>query len=162
MHDQGPCDGHALLLAPRQHAWTMVESIAEPDALEQPPGARPPLYRRYARDPKRHLGVLERAELGQQVVQLEDEPHVTVAERHERCVGQPRHVAVGDADRSRVRTVEPPEQVQQGALAHARGAHDRDHVAGLDLEIEPAQDVNRLRAHLVALDQGRDRDERHR
>ena len=90
LHDERPRHRHPLLLTTRQHARPMVEPLAEPHALEETPRPRPPLGSGHARDPERHLGVLERAELGQQVVKLEDEPDVTIAERHEPRIRQTR------------------------------------------------------------------------
>ena len=46
----------------------------------------------HPRDARGHLGVLERRELGQQVVELEHEPDRAVAERHPLGVAQRRHV----------------------------------------------------------------------
>ena len=86
-HDEGARHGHPLLFAARQHAGTVRQPLAETDAAQQflRPGAR--LGQRHAGNPHRHLGVLQRAELRQQVMKLEDEPDVPVPKRH--------HVGVG-------------------------------------------------------------------
>ena len=64
--------------------------------------ARPPAT---PRDAQRHLGVLERGELRQQVMELEDEADVAVAERHELRVGHDRAASrVADPDRCRRRS----------------------------------------------------------
>ena len=57
--------------------------------------------------------------------------------------------------------IEAAEQMQQRALADAAGADDGDHLAGVDRQIEIAQDVDVLRADAVALVQRGDFDEGH-
>ncbi len=66
------------------------QPLAQADPPQQLLGPRARLGRRQPGDPHRHLGVLERAELGQQVVELEHEADVPVPERHQRVVGQRR------------------------------------------------------------------------
>ena len=61
--------------------------------------------------------------------------------------GRPRTVTV-----PRARRVEPAEQVQQRRLARARAPHDRDALAGVDLEVDAEQHRHRLRP-LVGLRQ---------
>ena len=117
----------------------MGQALAQADPLEQARGPAGPLGRPDPRDAHRHLGVLERAELGQQVVELEDEADVAVAKRHELRVGQIPQRAVGDPDAAGVDRVEPAQHVQQRALADARGADDGDHLALLDRDVEVAQ-----------------------
>ena len=53
-----------------------------------------------------------------------------------------RQVLAVEPDRARGREVERAEHVQERRLADARGADDRDHLAGLELEVEPAQHLD--------------------
>ena len=87
------------------------------------------LGRGHAPDRERHRDVLQRGELRQQVVELVDEAERAVA--HARRVPSPsaRRSRALDADLARRRRVEPAQQVQQRALAGARGADDRDALA---------------------------------
>ena len=98
-------DGDALLLAARQHAGPVREPLAEPDAARAAPRrAGAPRAIGTPRDAHRHLGVLERGELGQQVVELEDEPDVPVAERDDaRRRASSSSSCVVDRDRCRDR-----------------------------------------------------------
>jgi hypothetical protein len=48
-------------------------------------------------------------------------------------------------------TIERAEDVQQRALPHARRADDRDHLAGLDLQMQIAQHGQRSSADRIAL-----------
>ncbi len=138
-HDQRPGNRHALLLAARQHPGAMRQPLAEPDAPEQllRPAAR--VGQRDAGDAHRHLGVLERAELGQQVVELKHEPDVPVPERDDGWTRQRRQVRVADHDRACVRAIQPAEHVQERALADSRRADNRHHLAGLDHQVEIAK-----------------------
>ena len=58
-HHQRPRDRDALLFAARQHARPVLQPPGQPDALEEPRRALPALAVRPARDPQRHLGVLD-------------------------------------------------------------------------------------------------------
>ena len=90
------------------------------------------LGRRPPRDPQRHPGVLERRELRQQMMELEHEADVPVAERRQLVGRHAREVGVADRARAGVERVEPAEHVQQRALADAGRADDRDHLAPFD------------------------------
>ena len=134
----------------------MREPLPQPDAIQQRLGAPLAFLGGTPGNAHRHAGVLERGEFGEQVVELEHEADVTVAEGDERVARHRAEVRVADANRSAVDRVEPAEDVQQRALADARGADDRHHLARLDEEIEAAQHRQRRRPHGVALvDAGR-------
>ena len=79
-HDQRARDGNPLLLPAREHPGPVREPFTEPDAAQQLFGARAGLGHRDARNPHRHLGVLERGELRQEMVKLEDEPDAVIPE----------------------------------------------------------------------------------
>ena len=97
----------------------MLETLGQPDATEQLCCARPRIFQRTTSDAHRHLDVLRRIELRQQVVKLEDEPDVAVAELHERVVAQRPQVGIGDANLPRICAIESTEKVKQRALPHA-------------------------------------------
>ena len=160
-HHERAGDRDALLLAARQHARPVLEALGEADALEQARGALAALGGRLARDAQRHLGVLDRAELRQQVVELEHEPHVLVAERDHRLVREAAELDLVDADRARVGRVEPAQDVQQRALADARRSDDGHHLAALEREIEILEHGQARAADGVALREAGDVDERH-
>ena len=77
-------------------------------------------------------------------MKLEHEADVAVAKRDARFVVHRRDLVLADADLAAVDRVEAAEHVQQRALPHARRAHDRDHLALLDGQIEIAQHVQAL------------------
>ena len=130
LHDQRTRDCHALLFTAGEHAGPMGQPLTESDARAAVPrpGRGTPAASA-ARDAHRHLDVLERGELRQQMVKLEDEPDVSVPERHDLGIGQRgQHRAVDD-DGPLLGAIEPAEDVQQRALAGARCADDGEHLA---------------------------------
>ena len=123
---------HPLLLAAGQLARPVREPLAEADpAPGSPPPARRSVRARQPQDQPRHHRVLERGELRQEVVELEDEADLAVAE-----LGQPRRRSStvtstpSNGDRPRRGRVERAEDLQERRLADARGADHRDHLAG--------------------------------
>ena len=139
----------------------MAQPLDETDTRQKRrrPCAR--LRYRLARDAHGHLDVLERREFRQQVVKLEDETDVAVAELDARGIAHRRQLVVPDADRPAVHRIQAAERMQQRALPHPRRADDREHRARFHRETQIAQHVNPLRAHLVELVQRLDCDERH-
>ena len=73
-------NGHPLALAAGELAGPMREPMAEPDLLEHRGGAAAYFLLRRAPDGERHRDVLERRELGQQMVELVDEAERLVAQ----------------------------------------------------------------------------------
>ena len=140
----------------------MRQPLAQAHAAQERLGARTRLVERQSGDAHRHLGVLDRRELGQQVVELEDEPDPVVAQRHQLGVGHRRELGVADGDRSAIGAVEPAEDVEQGAFPHARRADNRHHFARLDLQIEILQHGQPMAADRVALDDAARVEKRHR
>jgi len=86
----------------------MVGAGAEADFLEEGPGPGPRLLLRAACDEQRHRHVLERGELRQEVVELEDEAEGAVAELAAPCLAEGEHVLAGDGEGAAVRAVEVP------------------------------------------------------
>ena len=101
-----------------------------PDAAPASPARLARRVHRFAPDAQRHRHVVERAELRQQVVELVDEAEVLVAPapllRPRPCVAKSRPIS---STRPAVGCVEAAQQVQQRALARARGADDRQRLA---------------------------------
>ncbi len=95
-------------------------------------------------------------------MELEHEADVPVAEGHERRVVGAGHVDVAHANRAGVGAIEAAEHVQERALAHARRAHDRHHLAEADGDLEIAQHVEPVAgAGVVLLHAARDEERRH-
>src|SRR3972149_11715816 len=95
---------------------------------------------------ERQLDVARRAQDREEVIELEDESHMPRSPGGEPSFRQSIDTLTIDGDLSLVRAVEPSDQIQERALARARGAHERQEVPFRNLQIEPFQDVDLLRS----------------
>ena len=132
---------HPLLLAARQRPGPMRDARQQSHAREQFLGARMAFRRRPPGDTQRHLDVFERGELRQQVMELVDEAEVHVPPAALLGRAHLREVAAFQRDAPGGGPVEPAQQVQQRALARARGADDRDEFALSDFKIDAPKHV---------------------
>ena len=106
---------------------------------------------RHTGDAQRHLHVLPRGELRQQVVELEHEADVLVPEGHASCVVHGGQLHVAHLHQAAIGGVEAAEHVQQGALPHPRGADNGHHLATCHLDRQITDDMERVPGHLVGL-----------
>src|SRR5512140_2475136 len=67
---------------------------------------------------------------------LEDEPDAMGTQRGERPIIKAVHVETLDSGNTGRRSVQRPDQVQQGGLARPTRAHDGDELAGSDREAD--------------------------
>ena len=162
--DLGPAgqragDGRALHLAPGELGRQMGETVPEPDPVQQllpfllQPAPFSPVRPEAVADQLRHEHVFKRRQLGQQVIELEDEPERAVAQLVALAFGQVVDPLAVEQHLARFGRVEQAQQVQERALARAAGPHDRDHLAALDLQIDPAQNGDLVLALVIALEQ---------
>src|SRR5437773_2088761 len=112
---------------------------------------RPPGRERLAGDQARQHDVLERGEVAEQVVELEDEADFAVAEDGQFALRAREHVHAVEEDPAPGRLVERPQEVEERRLADPGLADDGDPLARLDLQVEPGQDLHDGRAVQVAL-----------
>ena len=117
----------------------MVEPVAEAEVGEE--RSRPGLgaLPRLAPDAEGERGVLHRGEFREQPVVLEDEAHAAVAEGGGGALGKRRRVFPGEVERTGLRPVEEAEHLEERGLAHAAPAHDRHHLPGGGVEVEPPE-----------------------
>src|SRR5688500_19271526 len=106
----------------------MGHSSGESDTLEELGGAFRRRRGRPPSDAQRHHDVLERAELAQEMMELEHEADLLVAEPRELFVAQAGEVHAADGDEAAGRTIERAEDVQQRALPGAARADDGHHL----------------------------------
>ena len=130
--DQSSGDRDPLLLAAGEFIGAMMDALAQSDPLEQVTRGRLRLSNRRSRHPggKRHI--LERAQLRQQVVSLKYKTNTGVAQLAQRLIGEMPQVLALEIDVARVGQIEPPEQVEQGALPCSRRAAQSEKLARLD------------------------------
>src|SRR5262249_37294707 len=138
--------GGPLHLAAGKLPRLVLEAMAQADAVEQLGGAVPqlaaaaqPAEDRVA-DHLRHQHVLQRVELRQQMIELEDVTERLIAEQIALVGGQVIDATAIEIDSPLVWPIQRAEQVQERALAGAGGADDAEKFAACQLEIEPAQD----------------------
>src|SRR5262249_36898090 len=87
-----------------------------------------------------HEDVFQGGQLGEEVVELEDEAEGAVAEVVAAAGGDVVDAFAVQQDAAVVGVVEGAEQVQEGALAGAGGADDAEELAGPDGEVEAGED----------------------
>ena len=147
--DEGARNGHALHLTAGHLVGLVVETFAEADS---PEGA----YGTFAAFGRLDLGIVHEGQLdildgcglGQEVIVLEDEANLAVAELGTLVLA---HLAYGHtveevfAGRG---SVETSELVEQGGFAGTRGALNGDELAFINLEGHPAEGVDNLVADL--------------
>jgi len=129
----------------------VLRAVAEGDLVEGREGLLLPLRAGDAGIEEGQLDVAEERGLGEQVEGLEDEADLLVPDRGELEAGELRDVLPFQAVGAVGRCVEAAEDVHEGGLARAGGAYDRDHLALLDLEVDPTQRLHGELARVVGL-----------
>ena len=124
----------------------MVEALAEADRVEQSLGTGAPCAASDAGERERDLDVLSRGQHLQEVEGLEDETECVQSQRGAALEAERLGGAAAHADFALGRRVDQAEQMQQRRFAAAARSGDGDEVALLDLDIDAAQGVDRLRA----------------
>ncbi len=153
-------DRHALTLAARERSRQHVGLLGNAHLLEQLQGARAALAPRHAGVEHRQLDVAHDGGLGQQVVLLEDEADLLVANRRQLGAGQPLDLRAVEREGAGGRAVEAAEDRHQRALARARGPDQGHELAAGDVEVDAAQGVHRGAVGAVDLGQAAGLDNR--
>ena len=132
--DERPGQGQPLLLASGKLARTMMPARFQ-SYFAQPAGRF--LFRSGERLPARQQGhgyVLQRSELGQQVVKLPDVSDFAVTKLGGIIFRKRIHLRVCAVYGTGGRTIKSRQDVQQSTLSRTRLPHDRQHRAFVDLE----------------------------
>src|SRR5882672_4323577 len=138
--DDGPRDGHALLLPARELAGVMVHPVGQADDRERRAHVLVALPARQFREQEGELDVLEAGEDRDQVVELEDEPDRVGPPPRQVGLAHRRDVAAVDAETPLRRHVDSGDQVEQGRLPRAGGPHQGDELPLVVLEVDVLQD----------------------
>ncbi|MCK7518223.1 MAG: hypothetical protein MZV64_11125 [Ignavibacteriales bacterium] len=131
--DDGPGDGHALLLAVGQAAGELPHLLVEVDLLERGEDAPADLLAPDAHDLERHGDVLEDRPVEHQAEVLEDDAH-RAPQGVDAVVGDLEDVDAVDQDLALGRQGLPEDRLEQGRLARAARPGDEVEVAVVDLE----------------------------
>ena len=110
---QSAGNGHALLLAARQFGGTVVETLAEAEALQQFAGAAPGGGFVGAGDQLRHHHILEGGEFRQQMMELIDKADADATDAGARGIIKLGAVLSGDENFARARRFEQACNMQQ-------------------------------------------------
>ena len=140
VHGQGAGDGHALLLAAGERARHGVGLLGETHAREQALGGGGGLL--LAHELELHRGihdVLAHAVVREEVELLEDHAHV-LANLVDVCLGARDGLAV-DEDLAGGGLLEAVDAAQERGLAGAGRSDHADDLAGVDVDVDAAQDV---------------------
>jgi hypothetical protein len=132
--DEGPRHGDALTFTARQLGGPVVQPPRQSDALEQMPGAGLDLGSIVMTYYRGDEDVFQHGTLRQQMMVLENETDVPVAEIGQEPLGQGERVGAFEPHRAGGRAIERPKQVEQRALAGAGRTHDGHGVAALDFQ----------------------------
>ena len=146
MIDQGPGDGHALLLAARHLRRLVIAPFGKPNQFQQTLGALPRLRgARVARGVGQgHEHVLGGRRPRQQIEVLENESQFRRPHQGPLIGRQIAHFLAVEPVAAGTRPVEAAENVHERCLAGARHAHQRHHLAAGDAQGNAAEnrDVN--------------------
>ena len=110
--DEGTGDSHALLLAAREFGGLMVGTVGKAEEVKQLTSSRAGIAHVVSGDEGRHHDVLLGSELGQQLVKLEDEADVGIAEGGQRFLAQTADVGAVDNDGACIGAVKGADDLQ--------------------------------------------------
>ena len=132
--DQRAGDRGALHFAAGDLLRVVRQPMRDADALGERPRAAFRLLVLHAREQAGQRDVVADRQRRQQVEELEDEADLLAAHPRQLVVAHRRQIAIVERQRAARRAIHRAAQVQQRRLAAARRPHQRDEVAGLDLE----------------------------
>src|SRR5260370_5235373 len=157
--DDGAGNGDALFLSTGELARVVVHAIREADDAKRGFDMLAAIGFRELGEQKRELDVLESGEDRNKVVHLKDEADVARTPLRELVAGHVSNLVAGNGNAAVRGDVEAAEQIEQGGLAGAAGAHEGDEIAFVDVEIEALQDLDFFAAAAIGFVQTADLDE---
>src|SRR5262245_44936923 len=143
-------DSDALLLAAGELRRVVVHAVRHADALERVQRRLAALFAVHAFTVgERQLDVLQHRQVADQVEGLEDEADALVPDLRARGASERRDVLAVEQVLALGRRIEEAEQREQGRLAAARRAGDREELAFRDVEVNT---VERVRLEVVGVE----------
>ena len=121
----------------------MVVAVREVEVVEQFLGTFLSLLLVLASDEGRDADVFQRCELGQELMELEDEAKVLVAELGDVLVFQAGYIDAIDNDGTCIGRVEGTHNLEEGGLSGSRRTNDADHFALVDVEVNAFEHLER-------------------
>ncbi|MCY1444794.1 hypothetical protein D9M71_612800 [compost metagenome] len=138
---QGAGDGGALLLAAGQFGGVMLHARAQAHLAQRTFDALLALAGRHAAVAQRHVDVVEQVQVGDQVEALEDETDLLVAQAAAGVVAQLAHVLPIEHVGAAGEGFQQAGDIEEGGLARAGRAADRDVVALAHMQVQRTQRV---------------------
>src|SRR5699024_6585276 len=129
--------GDALLLAPGELRRVVLETVAQPDGVDDV--VEPALLRLPAGDGERQQDVLPGGQRRDEVEGLEDEADPGPSQSGQLFLLQPGDVDAADAYPALADRVQPGEAVHERGLPGARGPHDGGELTGADLQVDAVE-----------------------
>ena len=119
----------------------MAGAVRESHKLQQVEGALFGGFLRRACNVGGYHNILQSRELRQQLVELEDEADVAIAEVGQLLLGEGGYVDRIDVHRTAVGAVQRADDLQQGGLASSTWADDADYLATIYVEVNAFQNL---------------------
>ncbi len=148
---EGTGDGDALALAAGEFGWEVGGAVGEADFLEEVLGAGDVVGGDFGGGEFGEEDILQRRELGEEVVVLENEADVLGAEFCEGGGIEGEGIRFVESESAGRWCVEGAEDVEQGGFAGAAGAEDGEGIAGIESESDAADDDQGFRGGWILL-----------
>jgi hypothetical protein len=149
--DEGAGDGDALALAAGEFVGLMVHALAEVDGFEDELGAGDAFGGGGSVVDEGELNVMQSGGAGEQVEGLEDETDLLVADAGELVVVELGDVVAVEPVAALGGAVEAADEVHERGFAGAGGTHDGDVLVVADADVDAAEGIDDLVAHLIGL-----------
>ena len=144
--DQGPGDGHPLLLAAGELARVVVLAVAQVHQFQDQVHVLLSLPPGQPGEQQGQFHVFKGREHRDELIKLEDEAHVGGPPIRQLGLGEGREVDAVHREVAGVRAVQPGDEVEQRGFPGAGRAHEGQKFPGLDGEADVLED----RQHLAA------------
>ena len=141
----GPGNAHPLLLSAGQLSGTMIQPARQAHQFQSGQHLLFSLGGGHWQQEQRQLDVFIRRQHWQQMIELEDEPHVAGSPGGELGLAHVGDELIGHLDPPLAGGVEAGNQVQQGRFARTRWTHQRQKLSLGHIQVEILQHVHPLR-----------------
>ena len=144
-------DRHPLLLASREFERFVPDAVAEAHQAQQFGALVHGVLRAHPGEHHRQRAVFERGHDWDQIERLKDVANLAAPQPCEFIGVEARNVHLVNIDFATAGFVEPADHVEEGRFPRAGRPHDRDILAGANLDADALEGLQRLLAHGVFL-----------
>src|SRR5579871_1179974 len=120
----------------------MVEALPELHQFQEIAGALVNLLPLEALQVERQGDVFDAGQARQEIEELKDEADLVASKASQVVIGERRHGLTINANLAGRGSVQSADEIQERGLPGARGAHDGDHFAALDLQVDRIKSYN--------------------